>query len=364
MCHSIHTPSHSLSLRVAVLSVAMIAMVSASDAIRIDEMIVIPIDSVEVPASRSGRLSNIEVKEGHEVQRGQVMGTLDQRHARLAVELAEIELAIAKQVSVSESKVHSAQGHLASEKHTARRLAITEDIAKLKANNRLRVLAAQKSQAAAENEFKRAASSRQQYIESVSKSELESLKLAVEKSRLESKQAHFERDVAQRQVQAEMESAKQQQGLIQKAQAEVEAAGMQRSIAKQQLQNRETQREIAIAILEDHRLLAPMAGRITKVFKNVGAWAREGESVVRIVRLDRLRLEGFASMGDLKRFTLTKTIDLEIQTGGQPIHRPGEIVFIDPEIDPVNGEFRFWIDFENPDQDVLPGMRASARLTP
>ena len=34
------------------------------------------------------------------------------------------------------------------------------------------------------------------------------------------------------------------------------------------------------------------------------------------------------------------------------------MVFISPEIDPVNHEVRFWVEFDNSDGDVLPGLRA------
>ena len=43
------------------------------------------------------------------------------------------------------------------------------------------------------------------------------------------------------------------------------------------------------------------------------------------------------------------------------IRREGRIVFISPEIDPVNEEVRFWVEFDNSTLDVLPGMRLSLK---
>ncbi len=37
---------------------------------------------------------------------------------------------------------------------------------------------------------------------------------------------------------------------------------------------------------------------------------------------------------------------------------PGHIVFVDPEIDPGNAQIRIWVEIENPELRLRPGMRA------
>ncbi len=57
-----------------------------------------------------------------------------------------------------------------------------------------------------------------------------------------------------------------------------------------------------------------------------------------------------------------RSVHLTIQMGADStVEREGQIVFISPEIDPVNKEVRFWVEFDNPKLDVLPGMRLSLR---
>jgi multidrug efflux pump subunit AcrA (membrane-fusion protein) len=41
---------------------------------------------------------------------------------------------------------------------------------------------------------------------------------------------------------------------------------------------------------------------------------------------------------------------------------PGKIVFLDPEIDPVNAQVRIWAEVENTGLQLRPGMRASMKL--
>ena len=362
---------HYLRVPTSVALLAVIAAVPFSMAddtpqipFRVDNLVVVPIDSVEIPASRSGIVAVIGVKEGDEVVQDDVIGSLDDRHALLAERLATNELRIAEKVSDSQSQTEAAQSKLGSEKQTAEQLILVHKIAKLKAGNDLRVLAAQKSAAAAKNEYERALKSRRQYAESVSNSEIDSLRLAFEKSKLESQQAEFERTIASLEVGVEIEKSKRQQMLIQLAQTDLDAAATDSGISELQLQNKQAQLELAKATLADHRLSSPINGQITKVHKEPGSWAIEGEPIVRIVRLDRLRLEGFAQLKHMGTFRSQSKIDLRIESGLQVISRIGEISFIDPEIDPVTGEFRFWIDFDNADRKVLPGMRASVRIVP
>ncbi|WP_068261194.1 efflux RND transporter periplasmic adaptor subunit [Rubripirellula obstinata] len=346
------------------IALALFSQAVAADEYRADDLVIVPIESVEVPATRSGRITDMQAKPGDEVSRGELIGSMDHRHASLAIELAESELQVAQELSGSAAAINAADSQLQSEKQAARQLLITRDIAKLKAENDLRVLAAKKSEAVAENEYRRAADSRKQYAQSISKSEIESLKLVVDKSRLESKQAQFEKQVAGLEVKAETEAARRQALEINHAEAEVSAAKTENAIAKLQTKNRQIQLELAKASMDDHRIIAPIDGRITRVYKSTGAWANEGESIARIVLLDRLRIEGFAPVEQLNQFRADAAMDVEIEVfvGGETIQRTGKVVFIDPEIDPVSGEFRYWIDFENADKTILPGMRASARI--
>ena len=346
------------------LSSLLISSLVQADDYQAVDLVVVPIDSVEVPAMRSGRISEIHVNPGDEMLRGQRLAIMDHRHAMLAIQLAESELQIAQQVSGSAASIDAAKSQLEGEKQAAQQLTVTRDIAKLKANNNLRVLAAKKSADVAENEYRRAADSRQQYAQSVSKSELESLKLVVDRNRLESKQAELERQITKLELNAETEAAQQQALAIEQAEAQVSAAQSDAAVAKLQAQNRKIQLELAMANLDDHRIIAPLDGRVTKIHKSVGAWAKEGESIARIVRLDRLRLEGFAPVEKLDLFEAGAAIEVTVMVAGETVLRRGKIVFIDPEIDPVSGEFRYWIDFDNQDKVILPGMRASARIRP
>jgi multidrug efflux pump subunit AcrA (membrane-fusion protein) len=335
--------------------------VQADDAWQAENLIVIPIETVEVPASRSGRLAAILAKPGDQLSKGDLIGRLDDRNATLSVELATNEFEVAKLQSSNQAAIAAASALLAGEEQAAKQRIVQRKIANLKAGNELRVFAAQKSAAVAENEYRRASESRKQYAESVSKSEIESLKLLVEKGRLETRQAEMEKEIAELEAKVEAEAAVRQTLTIKQAEAELLNAKTDASVAALQLQNRRLQVDLAQLVLQEHRIVAPIGGRLTRILKSPGSWVNEGESVAKIVRLDRLRLEGFLPVDRMQSVRLGSSVQVSVSVTGKSITRDGEVSFIDPEIDPVSGDFRYWIDFDNADVAVLPGMRGNAR---
>ena len=41
------------------------------------------------------------------------------------------------------------------------------------------------------------------------------------------------------------------------------------------------------------------------------------------------------------------------------VQREGVVKFISRELEPVSGDIRFWVEFDNASLDILPGMRLS-----
>ena len=90
---------------------------------------------------------------------------------------------------------------------------------------------------------------------------------------------------------------------------------------------------------------------------------KPGEQIFRIVRTDRLRAEGFVQASDvvedLRGRPVSVVPDLQSKVV-QPF--TGKIVFVSPEIDPVNGQVRVWAEVENPNGHLRPGLRATMTI--
>ncbi|NUQ65726.1 MAG: efflux RND transporter periplasmic adaptor subunit [Pirellulales bacterium] len=258
--------------------------------IEVPSMLVKPIEQTEVPAREAGALAAVEVSEGHMVEEGQVLARIEDAELRTAAEQAKIEL----------------------------------EIARAQAQNDVNIRFAKKSAEVAEAELRRSAESNENYSKSVSESEMDRLRLVVEKNRLEIEQAQHELVIA---------------GLMQQVKDKQCLAAQQK--------------------VERHTILAPLAGMVVQVGRHRGEWVKPGDMVVRILRLDRLRAEGFLPAKDVSPDLQGRRVRLLVDLPGQAgTEFAGTIVFLDPQIDPVNGQVRIWAEVENEGLRVRPGMRA------
>jgi macrolide-specific efflux system membrane fusion protein len=98
---------------------------------------------------------------------------------------------------------------------------------------------------------------------------------------------------------------------------------------------------------------------VVQVNRRRGEWVEPGDSVVRILRIDPLKAEGFFKVDDLKYDLQDRPVTLRVNLPGkrQAVFS-GRVVFISPEIDPLNGEVRFWAEVDNGQRKLRPGMRA------
>ncbi len=333
--------------------------------LQVDEMIVVLIDAVNVPAGQSGVIAKVPVREGMSVTVGQQLAVLDDRQARIEEEFAVTQLAIANETAANSLSIDLAKKKLAQQQQLAKQIEIAREIADRKAGNETRILASRKAEAVARNELDRATRARQQFIDSVSQSEIDSLRLSYEKKQLESEQAEFDRRIDELNARSEVASVAAQAISIERSEIEVAQAGADRSIDQLNLELQQHQVQLAKLARAQQEIVSPINGVVVQQFRRQGDWVTAGDPVVRVIRLSRLRAEGFVPLGKIHQLRSQRKVDLLIDVGeASPVQRAGRIVFIHPEVDPVNKEVRFWVEFENPKFDVLPGMRLSLRSKP
>ena len=199
--------------------------------------------------------------------------------------------------------------------------------ARKQAENDVKVRFARKSLEVAEAEQRRALDSQKRLSQSVSQSELDQLRLIAQRHTLEVEQAQFEMELAQ----------------------------TTRELKENEL-------ELAEHGIRQRRITAPLAGLVTQVNRHRGEWVEPGQAIVRILRLDRLRAEGLASAELLGRDLHGRPVTLTVQHEGKPIEFAGKVVFVSPEIDPVNGQVRVWAEIENKDLKLRPGLHGSMTI--
>lgn len=266
---------------------------ASSGAIEVPSLIRL-VEQVEVPARESGVLADVRVAEGQMVREGEVLAQIDDAEARAAEEHAKADL----------------------------------DVAAARAANTVNVRFGRKSVEVAKAELERSKESNQKYPKSISETEMDRLRLLVEKGGLEVEQAEHELQVA---------------ALTQRMKESDYRATQQRVVR--------------------HAITAPLAGVVVQVSRHRGEWVKPGDPVARILRLDRLRAEGFLKMPSWREDLQGSPVRLLVDLPKAPSAEfSGKVVFVDPEIDPVNAQVRIWAEFENRGLQLRPGMRAKMVL--
>jgi multidrug efflux pump subunit AcrA (membrane-fusion protein) len=137
----------------------------------------------------------------------------------------------------------------------------------------------------------------------------------------------------------------------------VERAKFELGIAKLTRSLQESERALAAARLDQHGIVAPLAGMVVDVKARRGEWVKPGEQVMRVLRVDRLRVDGFLSADDVRGGLQGAPVTLTVRLpGGEEAEFAGQVQFVSPEISPVDRKVRIWAAVENPDLRLQPGM--------
>jgi len=211
---------------------------------------------------------------------------------------------------------------------TAERTKIEVALAKSSAENDVGIRFARKSLEVAKAELQRSAEALQHYAKSISASEMDRLQLLVDKSKVEIEQAEHEFKIA---------------GYTHQIKT-IDYRAAEQAIGRR-------------------KITAPLGGVVVQVLRHRGEWVKPGETVARIVSLDHLRAEGFLQSRYLSQKLEGCAVKLIVDLPHDPSAEfAGKIVFLDPEIDPVNAQFHLWVDVVNHGLRLRPGMRAKMVL--
>jgi macrolide-specific efflux system membrane fusion protein len=131
--------------------------------------------------------------------------------------------------------------------------------------------------------------------------------------------------------------------------------------------------QAAVASADDavqRRIIAsPIDGVIVTLFHERGEWVAAGQSVAQVVRIDKLRVEGFVSATDVSPIDLAgRPVTVEVQLAQRGTARfTGQVVFISPLVQAGN-KYRVRAEvanrIENGQPVLRPGMTAAMTIQP
>ncbi len=211
---------------------------------------------------------------------------------------------------------------------THERARIELDIARKLSQNIVKIQIARKAADVARSELSRALESQKKEKRSVSDAELDKLRLSADKAELEIEQAVFEQETAQ-------------------------------------LTSRQKETELALAqhAVDRRAIVSPVSGMVVEVHLHPGEWVQAGRPVMRVLRVDRLRIEGFVDAAKLTGDLVGRRAVLSVDLPGKPdTVFEGNVVFISPEVNPVKQDVRIWAEVDNKDLLLRPGMRGKLTI--
>lgn len=257
--------------------------------------------AVRLSAKEPGVIESI-LELGDRVNVGQTIAELDQDLPRAQMNAAEKELAIARIESANDVDLRFAR------------------------------VSSKVNQAVLE----RSIAANRQYKKALSKTEIERLRLELQRSCLSAEQA---------------ERSSQTNQLNEQLKAE------QVVIAEIQLSNR--------------TIAAPIAGLVTEVSIEKGEWVNSGQPIARIVNTDKLRFTGFADSREILPSEIAKQASLVVDFKGDIGRDAAEnsaddvevtITFVNPEIDPASGLYEVRAEVDNRDQKMYSGLKSILKL--
>lgn len=332
----------------------------AAEPIKVQSAFVRVLEEADIPTRDVGILSTLLVREGDLVKAGQVLSQLDDDDAKLAVARAELDLAIAERQAKNALPIRTAEALLKEAEQGHAQAKLSHRIAAMKSENDVAVRHAVKSRDASKAEFDRAVQARKAFEKSISQTELDRLKLVLERNDLEIEKAKFEKELADLQQQIEVSTISEQDQIVERLKLSVEQAQLQNDVDALTRDVKARALDQAKLQLARRSLRSPLDGEVAEVFRRRGEWLEPGQRVMRIVRLDRLKIEGFVDSREITNSLRGATVRVRVLPSGDenPVVVKGKVVFISSEIDPVNAQVRVWAEVENPDLLLRPGLPA------
>ena len=207
------------------------------------------------------------------------------------------------------------------------RLKTATEIAKKKHASDIDKRLAIKSQAVAENEYQRATQANARVRDTYPLNEIDRLKLIADRAKLEVERAIYMTEMAALDIaQTEHEYRK------------------------------------SYEIYTRHQITSPVAGVITSVEKKVGEWVEPGADLLRIVRLDRLRIEGFITAEQTVANLVGRDAQVTVVIGERSHETTGKVVFVSPDVNSINSLVRVFLEIENTQNQLRPGLQVKANI--
>ena len=264
----------------------------------LDRCLVSLVEEAKVPAREAGVLMELAVREGDVVRKNDVIAKIDDDQPQMEKRKAQAEY----------------------------------DQALAKAQSDVDVQYSEAAEKVAEAEYKKALESHTKVPGSVTEVERDRLALNEKKSELQIDQARLEQRLAALAAQSK----------------EVEVLAAEKKVSTMAAISKGVEVDAAENAIERRLIKSPLDGVVVQVFPHQGEWMQPGDPLARVVRVDKLRIEGYV---DSSRFGPDKvrdrpvTVEVMLADDRKETFK-GRIMVTSPMVE-SGGDFRVVAEVEN-----------------
>ena len=134
----------------------------------------------------------------------------------------------------------------------------------------------------------------------------------------------------------------------QKSELGIEQAQLERKLSSHAAASKGVEVDAAEKAIERRQVTAPLDGVVVQVFPHQGEWMQPGDPLARVVRIDKLRVEGYV---DSTRWdpeeVRDRPVTVEVKLADSRVEAfQGRIVFTSPLVE-SGGDYRVWAEVEN-----------------
>jgi multidrug efflux pump subunit AcrA (membrane-fusion protein) len=332
-------------------------------AIHVDSLTTVLIRHADIAAREAGTLKTLSVQAGQTIDEGTLLATLDDEPQALAVALAELNVQVATLKAENQLPIETAQALIREAEQEKLRLEIAARVSQTQSASDVAIRLAEKNREVADFELQRAKKAKEAFNGAISNAELNRLQVLYDQRTLEIEKAREEHAVATLNSQSDQVAVQQQTEAVARSKLLASEREQEQRFARGSLDVARNELSLAKLKLARRRIVAPFNATVAAITRQEGEWLEPGTVLLRLIQLDRLRVEGFVTAGQA----------MEIRAGQNVVIRfpdsdlesvEGSITFVSPEIEPVNQQVRIWAEFANPQHRIRPGLIASMEILP
>jgi len=150
--------------------------------------------------------------------------------------------------------------------------------------------------------------------------------------------------------------------VLDKAKLEIERSTLDQKLAMLGQQQAEVELRQSQQVIDRHTIRAPSQAMVVSVDKHEGEWVESSTKMLELMSIERLRIEGFIDANDASSVEKGRLANVNITVSKSTRGFAGTVVFVSPIANPVNGQVRIFVEIENRDSKVRPGMPVTVAI--